>query len=138
MTGQDQHNLSGGTDTYGGSSGGPHALTTAATTGGSTSTSTFGYDAAGNMTSRSTPASGSQTLTWDSAGQFASVAGSKGTASYVYDTDGNLLQEDPGSTTLYLPGEQLSEKRDRQDHLNQGVHAFRGTTAVRDDGGGSV
>jgi RHS repeat-associated protein len=114
ITSQDQHSLTGGTDTttndsYGGGSGGPDALTTAATTGGSTATSTFGYDPAGNMTSSSTPANGSQTMTWDADGSLGSVSGSKGTTGYVYDADGNLLlQEDPGSTTLYLPGEQLT------------------------------
>jgi RHS repeat-associated protein len=113
-TSQDQHSLTGGTDTttndtYGGSSGGPNALTTAATTGGSTSTSTFGYDAAGNMTSRTTPATGAQTLTWNSNGKLATVTGTKGTTGYVYDAAGSLLlQENPGSTTLYLPGEQLT------------------------------
>jgi RHS repeat-associated protein len=61
------------------------------------------------MTSRVTPASGSQALTWTADGKLASVTGAKGTTGYVYDADGNLLlQEDPGSTTLYLPGEQLT------------------------------
>ena len=114
MTSQDQHSVTGGSDTvttdgYGGTSGGPDALTSAATTGGSSSTSTFGYDSAGNMTSRATPVNGSQTLTWTADGKLASIAGSGGTTSYIYDADGNLLlQQDPGSTTLYLPGEQLT------------------------------
>jgi RHS repeat-associated protein len=110
MTSQDQHNLAGGadtttTDSYGGSGGGPDALTT----GGSTATSTFGYDPAGNMTSSATPANGPQTMTWDADGKLASVSGGKGATGYVYDADGNLLlQENPGSATLYLPGEQLT------------------------------
>ena len=113
-TSQDQHSLTGGSDTvtadsYGGTGGGPDALTSAATTGGSTSTSTFGYDSAGNMTSRSTPASGAQTLTWAADGKLASVTGSGGATSYVDDAGGNLLlQQNPGSTTVYLPGEQLT------------------------------
>ncbi|HEX3963173.1 MAG TPA: RHS repeat-associated core domain-containing protein [Trebonia sp.] len=114
MQTQDQHSLTGGTDTtttdtYGGTSGGPNALTSAATTGGSTSTSTFGFDAAGNMTASGTPANGSQAMTWTADGKLATATGSKGTTSYVYDADGNLLlQENPGSTILYLPGEQLT------------------------------
>jgi RHS repeat-associated protein len=114
MQSQDQHSVTGGTDTtttdtYGGSSGGPDALTGAAASGGSSSSSSFGYDAAGNMTSRDTPADGSQTMTWTADGKLASVTSSKGATDYVYDADGNLLlQEDPGSVTLYLPGEQLT------------------------------
>ena len=114
MTSQDQHGLSGASDTvtantFGGGTAGPDALTSAATTGASTSTSTFGYDAAGNMTSSTTPANGSQTMTWATDGKLASVTNSKGTTGYLYDADGNLLlQEDPGATTLYLPGEQLT------------------------------
>lgn len=111
---QDQHAVAGGTDTttaytYGGSNGGPDAMTAASASGGSTSTSTFGYDAAGNMKSRTTPSGGSQTMTWNPAGKLATVTGSGGTTSDVYDADGNLLlQADPGSTTLYLPEEQLT------------------------------
>ena len=113
-TSQDQHSLTGGSntvtaDSYGGTSGGPNALTSAATTGGSTSTATFGYDSAGNMTSRSTPAGGAQTLTWAADGKLASVTGTGGATSYVDNAGGNLLlQENPGSTTVYLPGEQLT------------------------------
>lgn len=115
MQTQDQHALASGgtdtttTDTYGGASGGPHALTSAATTGGSTSTSTFGYDSVGNMKTRATPADGSQTLTWTPDGKLSSAAGSAGTTDYTYGADGSLLlQADPGSTTLYLPWEQLT------------------------------
>ncbi|MEH0450175.1 hypothetical protein QA811_43230 [Streptomyces sp. B21-102] len=49
-------------------------------------------------------------MTWNDAGQLTQVSGAKsGTTSYIYDADGNvLLQSDPNSTTLYLPGEQLT------------------------------
>jgi RHS repeat-associated protein len=112
---QVQHSLGSGSDTtttntFGGASAGPHALTSAATAGGSTSSSSFGYDAAGNMTSRTTPASGAQTLSWNAAGQLTQVAGGAGgTTSYLYAPDGSLLlQVNPGSTTVYLDGEQLT------------------------------
>ncbi len=115
MTSQVQHSLTGGTDTtttntFGGANGGPHALTTAATAGGSTSTSTFKYDAAGDMTTRAVPSAGTQALTWNAAGQLTTVsAGACKTTSYVYAPDGSLLlQENPGATTLYLDGEQLT------------------------------
>jgi RHS repeat-associated protein len=114
MQSQDQHSTDGGSDTvttdsYGGSSGGPDALTGTSTSGGSTSASSFGYDAAGDMTSRDTPADGDQSLTWNPDGSLASVSGPGGETDYVYDADGDLLlQGDPGSVTLYLPGEQLT------------------------------
>lgn len=116
LTGQVQHNsVTGGTDTtttntYNGNGAGqPHTLTSSAQSGGATGTSSFGYDAAGNMTTRDVPATGNQTLTWNAAGQLTSVASAAGTTSYVYDADGNLLlQQNPASWTLYLPGEQLT------------------------------
>jgi YD repeat-containing protein len=97
-------------NTFGGANGGPHALTLAATTGGATSNSSFGYDPAGNMTTRTTPAGGTQALSWNAAGQLAQVSGGTGgTTTYVYAPDGSLLlQENPGSSTLYLDGEQLT------------------------------
>jgi YD repeat-containing protein len=46
------------------------------------------------------------------AGQLSSITTkgqNAGTTSYIYDASGSLLlQTDPGSTTLYLPGEQLT------------------------------
>jgi YD repeat-containing protein len=107
--------VTGGTDTTtaytynGNSTGQPHTLTSASSTGGSSSSSTFGYDPAGNMTARTTPSSGAQTLAWNEAGQLASVTGSAGTTSYLYTPDGDLLlRKDPTATTLFLPGEQLT------------------------------
>ncbi|GAA4260377.1 hypothetical protein GCM10022255_088780 [Dactylosporangium darangshiense] len=51
---------------------------------------------------------GNQTLTWDDAGRLTKIATTASTSTYVYDADGKLLiQHDPGSTTLYLEGEQL-------------------------------
>jgi RHS repeat-associated protein len=113
--GETGHSVTGGTDTTtaytynGNSTGQPHTLTSASTTGGSSSSSTFGYDPAGNMTARTTPASGTQALAWNGAGQLASVTGSAGTTSYLYTPDGDLLvRKDPAAATLYLPGEELT------------------------------
>jgi RHS repeat-associated protein len=105
----------GGTDTttgyaYNGNGAGqPDSLTSTAASGGATAGTSYGYDADGNMTTR-TAGAGSQTLTWDDAGRLTGVAGStSGDSSFIYDADGNLLLEkDPGATTLYLPGEQLT------------------------------
>jgi len=61
------------------------------------------------MTARNA-AQGNQTLSWNDAGQLASITTPvAGTSTFKYDADGNLLiQADPGATTLYLPGEQIT------------------------------
>ena len=113
---QNQHATTvGGTDTTttythdGNSAGQAHTLTGDSTTGATTSTDHYGYDAAGDMTTRNTPATGNQTLVWNNAGQLTSATSSVGTVSYIYDADGNLLlTTDPTSKTLYLPGEQIT------------------------------
>jgi RHS repeat-associated protein len=89
----------------------PHSATSQQATGPSgTSTTSYSYNADGDTTSATSSAS-ARSLTWNDAGQLSSVTttgANAGTTSYVYDADGNLLlQSDPGSTTLYLPDEQL-------------------------------
>ena len=92
----------------------PHAITgqTVTTSSGSTGTS-YGYDADGNLTTV-TGASQDQALSWNDAGNLTqdAVTPSGGTAedsSYIYDADGTLLlTADPGTTTLYLPDEELA------------------------------
>ncbi|MFB9414785.1 RHS repeat-associated core domain-containing protein [Dactylosporangium matsuzakiense] len=111
---QVQHAIGAGSDTttsytYNGNGAGqPHTLTGASSTGGTTSTASYHFDAAGHTVGRNAGL-GNQTLTWDRDGRLASVSGSTaGNTSYVYDADGQLLlQKDPGKTTLYLDGEQL-------------------------------
>ncbi|MGW1784042.1 polymorphic toxin-type HINT domain-containing protein [Streptomyces sp. NPDC002143] len=115
---QVEHSTTGGSDTTtsytydynGNGSIQPHALASTQASGASTATTSYTYDKTGNTTARNTTASGNQTLTWNDAGQLTQVSGGKtGTTSYIYDADGNvLLQTDPTSTTLYLPGEQLT------------------------------
>ncbi|WP_280665491.1 MULTISPECIES: RHS repeat-associated core domain-containing protein [unclassified Kitasatospora] len=115
-TSQVAHSTTGGTDTTtgytynGNGTNQPHTLTGTSTTGASTSTTSAGYDSAGNTTARTTPSAGTQNLTWNDAGQLTQISGgTAGTTNYVYGPDGSvLLQEDPGTTTLYLPGEQLT------------------------------
>lgn len=111
---QTQHTVSGtGSDTithnaY--SSSQPNTLTGTTDTGGSTGTTSYGYDSAGNTTTRDT-STGDQSLIWNNAGQLTNVSNSTtGTAtSYIYDADGNLLlQIDPSTTTLYLGSEQIT------------------------------
>jgi RHS repeat-associated protein len=117
---QVQHNLIGGTDNtttyaYGGSdpscatpSAGAHTLATASTTGGTTATATYCYDARGNTTSRTTP-SGQQSLVWNDEGQLYQATTGANTTSYYYDATGNVIERaDPGTTTLFLPDQQIT------------------------------
>ena len=81
----------------------PHTLTSATATGpAGTVTTSFCYDAAGNMVSR-TPSTGTgQTLQWNDQGQVASITQGGSTTSFVYDASGNeLIRRDPGQTTLF-------------------------------------
>jgi RHS repeat-associated protein len=100
------------TTTYGYSPSQPTALTSASTAGAVTSSTSYSYDADGQQTTRDA-AAGDQTLTWNNAGQLTGVTSTAtGTqdASYVYAPDGDLLSQTSGSaTTLYLPGEQLTD-----------------------------
>ncbi|MFJ9710837.1 RHS repeat-associated core domain-containing protein [Streptomyces sp. NPDC101234] len=110
---QTQHTVSGsGSDTVTNSvwSGKPNTLTGTTTTGGTTGSTSYSYDDAGNTHTRST-STGDQTLTWNNAEQLTNVSNSTtGTAtSYIYDADGSLLlQVDPSTTTLYLGSEQIT------------------------------
>lgn len=82
----------------------PHAVTS---TSGAQSGS-YGYDAAGNTTSRPGGSSGTQTLTWSPEGQLESSTDLTGTTSYIYDADGNrLVRRDPAGRTLYLPQQEI-------------------------------
>ena len=78
----------------------PNTLKSVTTTGpAGTSTKSFGYDATGNLTSR-TEGGTTETLNWDNEGKLAST--SKGSG-FVYDGEGNrLLRRDSSGTTLYL------------------------------------
>ncbi|WP_432066461.1 RHS repeat domain-containing protein [Streptomyces sp. C10-9-1] len=68
------------------------------TQGTDTSTASYGYDAAGNTTTRP-----GQKLTWDAEGHVATVSEGSSTTSYLYDADGNrLITRAPSKTTLHL------------------------------------
>ncbi|MGW2525033.1 RHS repeat-associated core domain-containing protein [Streptomyces sp. NPDC001617] len=111
---QTQHTVSGTASdtvtTSGWSSSQPNTLTSTTTTGGSTGSTSYSYDSAGNTKIRST-STGDQTLVWNNAEQLTSVSNSTTgtTTSYIYDANGNLLlQIDPSTTTLYLGSEQIT------------------------------
>jgi RHS repeat-associated protein len=103
----------------------PHAISTSQVTTPSGSTSgSYGYDASGHLSSVTATAQ-NEALTWNDAGQLTQTAitpsgGSAKNSNYIYDADGTLLlTADPGTTTLYLPDEELS--------LNTGTGAVTGT-----------
>ncbi|MFC1430617.1 RHS repeat-associated core domain-containing protein [Streptacidiphilus sp. N1-3] len=116
---QVQHSLTGATDTtttdtYGGSaagcptSGGVHTLATSTVTGASSSASTYCYNGLGSTTSRTT-AAGQQSLTWNDEGQLRSATTGTSTTTYDYDATGAVIERaDPGSTTLFLPNQQIT------------------------------
>jgi YD repeat-containing protein len=136
---QTQHSVTGGTDTVtnyaynngnGTASGQPDTLTGSVTTGPGAGSASYGYDAAGNTTSRDLP-SGNQNLTWYDNGKLATDTTSSGTTSYAYDADGNLLvQTDPKQTTLFIFGEQL--------YLDNSSGAVTGTRYLALPGGGTA
>jgi RHS repeat-associated protein len=136
-TSQTQHaTTSGGTDTvtsytYTDPSH-PDAVTATSTTGGTTSSASYGYDADGNMTT-GTLAGGSETLTWSPDGKLATAISGGQTTSYIYDADGNLLlAKAPGQTTLYLFGGA------EQIYLNTSTQAVTGTRFITLPGGGEA
>lgn len=113
-----------------------HTLTSTATSGpgGNTATS-YGYDAAGNTSTRNLVAD-RQTLSWDQENRLASDQTSNGTSTYVYDADGNLLiRHDKGSTTLFLPGEELTYNATLATVTGTRYYSFGGNTIAMRVGG---
>jgi len=109
---------------------GPHLLTGVTETGGTTGSSSYNYDAAGNMLTRTPVGGGKESLTWDPEGRLQTDAvaanGSTpaSTATYLYDANGNeLIRRDTGGanagTTLYLGDTEL--------HLDSGSASVHGT-----------
>jgi RHS repeat-associated protein len=82
----------------------PHGVQKVTTTGPTgTKVDDFGYDVAGNTTSRKLGTSAGQTLEWDAEGQLAKVTEGTKVTSYVNDAEGErLLRRDSTGTTLYL------------------------------------
>ncbi|MBV1856755.1 RHS repeat-associated core domain-containing protein [Catellatospora tritici] len=88
----------------------PHTLTSVTVQGPNGSPSSYGYDTAGNTTTRTT-AAGTQVMTWNSQGKLVAVDKNSGAAvsTYTYDTEGNILvQRGPGTVTVYLPDQELT------------------------------
>ncbi|WP_254550548.1 RHS repeat domain-containing protein [Catellatospora tritici] len=134
---QVKHSTTGGTATtvdftYNGNGAGqPHTLTGTTKSGASTGSTTYTYDAAGNMLTRNA-GQGSQSFTWDDAGRLTAVTGGTGGPStFLYDADGSLLlQKDPGKTTLYFGTQQIT--------LNTGTNTQSGVRYYPLPGGGKA
>ncbi len=94
------------TTTYGYSASQPTALTSTSTTGAVTGSTSYTYNADGEQATR-----GPQALLWNNTGQLTGIkASGNQLASYVYTPEGTLLsQTDGSSTTLYLPGEEITD-----------------------------
>jgi len=106
-TAQTSHDPAGGPDTVrtstypAGGAPKPHGLTQV--TGAGSGVGAYGYDAAGNTTSRPGPA-GTQTLSYDAEGRLATITGGGQNSSVVYDADGGrLVTHDSTGSTAYLP-----------------------------------
>ncbi|MEV4133041.1 RHS repeat-associated core domain-containing protein [Dactylosporangium sp. NPDC049742] len=112
----------------------PHGVTQIAMTGaGGNKTNTYGYDAAGNTTSRKISGKPDQTLTWDAEGHLSSVTDTSGTASYVYDVGGErLIAHDSTGATLYLGAQQVHVSPTNQISTTR----YYGGGAVRTSGSG--
>lgn len=117
----------------------PHAMTGTSTTGpGGTSTTAYTYNNAGDTIGRTLPA-GNQTLTWTENNRISSITTPTGSTSYVYDGDGiQLLRRDPTSTTLYLPGEEIT--RDNATGVVTGTRYYthNGTVVALRVGGANI
>ncbi|MGW8990048.1 polymorphic toxin-type HINT domain-containing protein [Streptomyces zhihengii] len=96
-----------GTDilrTYTAPPAGTHKLPGVTHTGPEARTDVYGYDAAGNTTSRKYGNDTSETLAWDDEGHLKSHTKVTDTNSFLYDADGQrLIRRDSTGTTLYLP-----------------------------------
>ncbi len=91
----------------------PHAVTGTSTTGpGGTTTNSYGYDSAGNMTSRNVSGKPNQTLTWNPEGHLATITEGATSYSYLYDANGGrLISRDPAATTILLGLDGVAPRR---------------------------
>ncbi|MFE3830659.1 polymorphic toxin-type HINT domain-containing protein [Streptomyces sp. NPDC059092] len=110
-----------------------HSLTSVTSTGpAGTSTDNYGYDKAGNTTSRP-----GQTLAWDVEGHLSKVTEGARTTEYLYDADGNrLIGRTSTETTLYLGHTEVTlAKGADKAKATRYVDIGGGQGAVRNDDG---
>ncbi|MEU7244916.1 polymorphic toxin-type HINT domain-containing protein [Streptomyces sparsogenes] len=120
----------------------PHTLTSVKATGpNGTSQDSFGYDKAGNTTTR-TLSGDTQTLVWDTEGHLAKVTepvegGSDKVTEYLYDADGNrLIGRTPTETTLYLGNTEITlAKTSTTPKATRYIDLGGGHQAIQEDDG---
>jgi RHS repeat-associated protein len=101
---------------------------------GAKTTNSYGYDTAGNTITRGLSTSG-ETLTWNQDGKLATDSKAASATSFVYDADGNqVLRNDPGSSTLYLPGEQITYTSATATTSGMRYYSFAGKTIGQANG----
>ena len=89
---------------------------------GNQGTTSYNYNGAGQTTTL-----GSQSLTWTPNGSLATAGTASAPDSYVYNADGNqIVENDNGTATLYLPGEQLTESAGTTSGIR--YYSFAGKT----------
>ncbi|GAA3001191.1 polymorphic toxin-type HINT domain-containing protein [Actinokineospora diospyrosa] len=116
----------------------PHALTSTAVSGpGGTNSSTFGYDNAGNTSTRTVNGS-AHTLTWTENNRLAKVQSPSGDTTYVYDADGKqLIRREPGKVILYLPGQEFARDTASGTVTGTRYYSHNGVVVARRVGGAS-
>ncbi|MBT0995412.1 RHS repeat-associated core domain-containing protein [Cellulomonas sp. DKR-3] len=108
--------------------------------GATSTTGTFSYDDAGNVTQRSVSGTPSKALDWDATGRLSAItkvnrtdALEAGEASFVYDGSGQrLTRTNDEGTTVYLPGGQEFLVKTTGEVQPTRYYSFAGqTVAVR-------
>ncbi|WAP55056.1 polymorphic toxin-type HINT domain-containing protein [Streptomyces sp. S465] len=120
----------------------PHTLTSVEATGpNGTSQESFGYDKAGNATTR-TLGGDTGTLAWDVEGHLAKATepvegGSDKVTEYLYDADGNrLIGRGATETTLYLGNTEITlPKGSTTPKATRYIDLGGGNQAVQEDDG---
>ncbi|MEV0797432.1 RHS repeat-associated core domain-containing protein [Kribbella sp. NPDC050281] len=117
----------------------PHAVTGVSAAGpGGTSADTYGYDAAGNLATR-TVGGDTDAFTWDAEGHLASVSGPDGDTSFVYDADGSrLIRHDPKGATLYLASAEVRWDKTTDTASSTRYYDFNGATIAMRNNSSSV
>ncbi|MFI5713134.1 RHS repeat-associated core domain-containing protein [Kribbella sp. NPDC051620] len=117
----------------------PHAVTGVTTAGpGGTSADSYGYDASGNMSSR-TVGGDTDAFVWDAEGRLASVSGPGGDTSYVYDPEGSrLIRHDPKGATLYLSAAEVRWDKAADTVSSTRYYEYNGSTVAMRNNSQSV
>ncbi|MEU0096501.1 polymorphic toxin-type HINT domain-containing protein [Kribbella sp. NPDC006257] len=109
----------------------PHAVTGVSSSGpAGTSADTYGYDASGNMSTR-TVSGDTDTFGWDAEGRLQSVTGPGGKTDFVYDAEGErLIKHDPTGATLYLGQTEIRLDKATDSVTSTRYYQFNGATVA--------